>query len=1349
VVLRAVVLLGGVALLGLVMLPHYRTWVAVADAALPQDSIAALQRAVAASEYRASESAGELQAPNRAQNLRTYFGPRGIRVHDRTAADGAQLVSMELRAVGRGESLERVAPGEVSSEAARVEIARPGLVEWYENRPEGLEQGFTLESRPAGDGPLLLDLEISGAEANALGAEIALVTRAGRRLSYGKLEVRDAHDRSLGARLEAPAHDRIRLVVDDAGAAYPVQIDPLLRSLADGAIESDQNDADLGNSIASAGDVNGDGYADVIVGARLYDAGDTDEGAAFLFLGSANGIGFFEDPDTAAARFESNQGSAWLGTSVASAGDVNGDGYSDVIVGAPRYGGALEGAAFVFLGSAGIANGNPVSAHARLVSDLGFASMGQSVASAGDVNGDGYSDVIVGAQDYSTGTGLGAAFVFHGSANGVADGNPATAATRLVDSIQVSLMGNSVASAGDVNADGFSDVIVGAYFYTAGIGQNREGAAFVFLGSATGVAHGTPASAHAQLESNQANAEFGWSVAPAGDVNGDGFGDVVVGSRLYNGGHPQEGGAYVFVGSASGIADGNPTSARARLEPNATGAQGGSGVAAGDVNGDGYSDVIVGAQNYNGGQSLEGGVFVYLGGPAFGALDPPVFRLLESDEVGAAFGASVGAGDVNGDGYADVMAGANSADGGGSNEGVAALYLGGGGTILASATPAFNSRLESNKVSTGLGESVASAGDVNGDGFADVIVGAPGYDFGAGDDRGAAFVFLGSIAGIPNGNPGTAATRLEADEANLQTRFGTSVASAGDVNGDGYADVIVGAPFYVTESGTQGAAFLYLGSISGIPHGDLETAAVQLEAAPGSGQEFGARVASAGDVNGDGYSDVIVGAYREDAAYLFFGSPTLPSGSVVPPTRLVSEPFSSFGLAVGSAGDVNGDGFADALVAAPFQDVGLAEDAGSVFIFHGSATGISSGDASSADGRIDGISGASLGWGAGSVGDVNCDGYGDVAAANLPVAGAQVGVFHGSDAGIQGTSMLTAHSVVSAGGFPLGTAGDVNGDGCSDVLMGNSLVLGSGAGIPAGSISDVRSASFGSVFTTAAAGDVDGDGFADVIAGDPDFNGGQVDEGAAHVFLGNGSHPGRLVLAAQHRVDSSRIAPWGIADQAGVLLLSMNQFHPEGSRARVMLEAEACPAPLPFGHAACLLRRSGPWILPGGHSFFPVMGIAPDRLYRWRMRSLYAHASVIQPGITAPPNPAHGPWRRLDAQTIGADIRTGPVAADTDGDGLADALDNCAFFANAAQLDADQDGRGDACECTDENGDGFNTVSDLVAINVAVFNPQLATPLCDGNNDDECNVNDIIAANVEIFSAGSTSTCGRQPLPGP
>jgi hypothetical protein len=109
----------------------------------------------------------------------------------------------------------------------------------------------------------------------------------------------------------------------------------------------------------------------------------------------------------------------------------------------------------------------------------------------------------------------------------------------------------------------------------------------------------------------------------------------------------------------------------------------------------------------------------------------------------------------------------------------------------------------------------------------------------------------------------------------------------------------------------------------------------------------------------------------------------------------------------------------------------------------------------------------------------------------------------------------------------------------------------------------------------------------------------------------------------------------------------------------------------------------------------------------------------------------------------------GSGTTDTDCDTIQSPADNCPNYATTDLTDSDGDGRGNACECTDQNGDGFNTVQDLIAINSAIFNPSLVTPLCDGNNDGLCNVTDIIAANIEIFSPTNTSTCARQPVPGP
>ena len=366
----------------------------------------------------------------------------------------------------------------------------------------------------------------------------------------------------------------------------------------DAQLESNQAIAFMGTSVAGAGDVNGDGFADVIVGAYLYDNGQANEGAAFVYFG---GAGAFDT--TPEARLESNQAGANMGNSVAGAGDVNGDGFADVIVGAYQYDNgqiaADEGAAFVYFGGAGAFDTTP---DAQLESNQVLSAYGAQVAGAGDVNGDGFADVIVGAPYYYHGqAGEGAAFLYLGGA-GAFD---TTADAQLESNQANARMGSSVADAGDVNGDGFADVIVGAYLYDSG--QSNEGAAFVYFGGA-GVFDATP---DAQLESNQAGANMGISVAGAGDVNSDGFADVIVGAFFYGNGQDGEGAAFVYFGGAGAFSISHPMPSS---NPTQGAAQMGYSVAgAGDVNGDGYADVIVGANFYDNGQNAEGAAFVYFG----------------------------------------------------------------------------------------------------------------------------------------------------------------------------------------------------------------------------------------------------------------------------------------------------------------------------------------------------------------------------------------------------------------------------------------------------------------------------------------------------------------------------------------------------------------------------------------------------------------------------------------------------------------------------------------------------------------------------------------------------------------
>ena len=334
----------------------------------------------------------------------------------------------------------------------------------------------------------------------------------------------------------------------------------------------------------------------MIVGAPAYDNGESNEGRAFVYLGSASGPGL-----SAAWTAEGNQSGVHFGSSVGTAGDVNGDGFSDVIIGAPYYdnGEQNEGRAFVYHGSASGLGPSPAW---TAEGDQDYADFGISVGTAGDVNGDGFSDVIVGAPSYSNDqANEGRAFVYHGSASGLS-GSPAWTAESNQSQ---AYFGASVGTAGDVNGDGFSDVIVGAPYYDD-VDLDAEGRAVVYHGSASGLGL-SPAWA---AEGDQAQAFFGNSVGTAGDVNGDGFSDVIVGADYYDHGEENEGRAFAYYGSFAGLVPFPSWSA----EGNQAFANFGCSVgSAGDVNGDGYSDVIVGAPYHANPLAGEGRAAVYHG----------------------------------------------------------------------------------------------------------------------------------------------------------------------------------------------------------------------------------------------------------------------------------------------------------------------------------------------------------------------------------------------------------------------------------------------------------------------------------------------------------------------------------------------------------------------------------------------------------------------------------------------------------------------------------------------------------------------------------------------------------------
>jgi hypothetical protein len=464
------------------------------------------------------------------------------------------------------------------------------------------------------------------------------------------------------------------------------------------------------------------------------------------------------------------------------------------------------------------------------------------------------------------------------------------------------------------------------------VAGDQEGASTA--GDANGAGQGGLATTPAwSATADGAGVLLGWSVSTAGDVDGDGYDDVIVGVPRYDDGQPEEGVVFLYPGGP----DGPATSPAWTVKSGQAYAWFGIVVAsAGDVNGDGYDDVIVGAPRYDGEQRDEGAAFVYYGGPT-GILTTTAWLAHPTDQADARFGTAVStAGDVDGDGFADVVITANGYDAETTNEGAAYLYHGGPDGLAVD--PAWMVH-PTDQAYANFGRSASTAGDVNGDGYSDVVVGAPWYDTDQSEenwDKGAAFVYHGSALGLS-----ADADWTMMDEGQEKGKFGIAVSTAGDVNGDGYSDVIVGAyqhreTPYVTPY-REGVIFVFHGSPAG-----LTTGAADWTAAGGQREsKFGLAVSTAGDVNGDGYADVAVGAPnyedgqpQEGAAFAYHGG---SEGLDASPAWSVQgdQEGAGYGFTVATAGDVNGDGYSDLIVGAPTYN-SSEMDTGGAFVYLGS-----------------------------------------------------------------------------------------------------------------------------------------------------------------------------------------------------------------------------------------------------------------------------------------------------------------------------------------------------------------------------------------------------------------------------
>ena len=780
----------------------------------------------------------------------------------------------------------------------------------------------------------------------------------------------------------------------------------------------------LGAAVAVIGDVDGDGVPDLVLGAPDSDAGGEDAGEVRIISGAEGSLLFVALGAGPCDDF---------GFSVAGVGDASGDDVPDVLVGAIQD--LNETATGSFANRAGYAtllSGADGAVLRVEQGDLFFDSygtfFGESVAGPGDLDDDGLADLVVGDPDASL-DGVLQMGVLHIYSS--ADGQVIHELQGALDT-PGSNLGRALAAAGDIDGDGVGDLFLGLPGLEAAPGSTTTGGVSLLSG-ATGemlwIAYGAPGNLK----------QLGTRVASAGDLDGDGLADVLASGDnvvvVYSG----VGGDFIRSFVASNY--------QAFSAPTISGA--------GDVNGDGASDYAIGDPLATGAHGpATGRVRIFSGaeGLFIGSID----GLQTGERFGTSMAMVTG---LPGTDEPALMIGAPGHDGPAGIDAGRVQVVPAGDFVYVP----FVVANPGTQAATGFGLAVALAGDVDNDGWDDVSVGAP-YDSTGGEMMGALRVYSGRAGSLLHTLSGT----------HPFDRMGFAAASVGDVDRDGSADILGGAPFAASPAG-PGEVRLWSG-LTGAPLLTLEGLSVN--------DQFGSAIAGAGDIDLDGTPDILVGAPFDDVAGTNRGAVRVFSGATGAQLLQVTgtEANGEFGAAVASIGDVNADGRPEFVVGARAHDGPAGMNTGRVLAY----PGVGGAPLWSVGG---GSAFAVLGSSVDGVGDLSGDGVPDVLvgepgnddeAAN---AGRALVL-----SGVDGSVVLTLPGQTLEAGIGRSVAGigDLDGDGLSELAVGSAngpgrLVIFDGDGEPlfevVGGIGDNL------VAAVDAGGDVDNDGSPDLVVG--------------------------------------------------------------------------------------------------------------------------------------------------------------------------------------------------------------------------------------------------------------------------